>query len=171
MRNVAPLALTIAGCLAGCSGPSASSNGSAAGGSGSPPATAAAGFTGSACDHHLIAQADVQPLLSAPITSVKPLPGDPQSCVFSTDGFSTVTVSLRPGLGGVTIDSWRKGTMGSPVTTLPGVGDDAVWQADLKEVIASHNDMLCDIGAMGPQRAPTTPQNEGALCTKIFAGL
>ena len=163
MRAVALLALGLT--IGGCS-KAPSSSATAAGG-----APAAVAAVGNACDRHLVAQADVQPLLSGPITSVKPLAGDAQSCVFTTAGFSTVTVMLRPGVGKMTIDSWRKGQMNSAVTTLPGVGDDAVWQPDLKEVIASRGDTLCDIGAMGPESTPATAAKEGVICNKIFGGL
>jgi hypothetical protein len=165
---VLSLTLVIAGC---------SKTGSASGGNVSSPSpvvtspvvtsTVVASAGGSACDRHLISEADVQLLLTGPITSVKPLPSDADSCVFATAGFSSITVTLRPGAGKGTLDSWRKG----PVTPLAGVGDDAVWEADLKEVVASRGGALCTVTAMGPEVTPATAETEGAVCNKVFAGL
>jgi hypothetical protein len=174
MRALAllPLALVIAGCSQ--APPPSGGNASSAAPAVAPAATAAApaatgvaSAEGSACDRQLIGQADVQPLLTGPITSVKPSPGDAKTCVFATAGFSSITVTLWPGEGKQTLESWHKG----PATPLPGVGDDAVWEADLKEVVANRGETLCTVTAMGSEAAPATAQSEGALCNKIFAGL
>jgi hypothetical protein len=148
--------------MAGCS-PAASSSGQSA----ASAASVALPTGGSACERHLVGQADVQPLLTGPITSVKPLPSDAESCMFSTAGFSSITITLRPGDGKETLAMWHKG----PVTPLPGVGDDAVWEADLKEVVATRGDTLCTVTAMGPEVTPATAETEGALCNTIFARL
>src|SRR5580693_7894124 len=95
---------------AGCSKAAAPSDGNAP----TAPAAAASssdGGAGGACGGHLN-QADVQPLLSGPITAVKPAPSDPDSCVFSTAGFSSITVTVRSTGGKQTLESWHKG----PVT-------------------------------------------------------
>ena len=160
----APVLLPVILAIAGCSKPASSSAANSANTASAASAVTSAGA--SACDRHLIGQADVQPLLTGPITAVKPLPSDPESCAFSTAGFSSITVTLRPGQGRQTLKSWHAG----PVTPLPGVGDDAVWEPDLKEVVASRGDTLCTVTAMGPEVTPATPQTEGALCNKIFAG-
>jgi hypothetical protein len=162
MRALVLLSLTLV--IAGCSRTGSSSGETAAG-----PVkilTSTSGV-GSACERHLISQADVQPLLTGPITSVKPLTSDAESCMFETAGFSSVSVTVRPGAGKETMESWHKG----PATPLAGVGDDALWESDLKEVVASRNDTLCTVTAMGPQVAPATAESEGALCNKIFARL
>jgi hypothetical protein len=122
---------------------------------------------GGGCGGQRIVAADVQPLLSGQITSVKPAPSDPDSCVFATAGFSSITITVRPSGGKETLESWHKG----PVTPVPGVGDDAVWEPDLKEIVASHGDTLCTVTAMGPEVTPATAETEGAVCSEVFAGL
>ena len=67
--------------------------------------------------------------------------------------------------GKQTLESWHKG----PVTPVPGVGDDAVWEAGIQELVASRGDKLCTVTAMGPEVAPATAETEGALCSKVFA--
>ncbi len=109
------------------------------------------------------------PLLSEPIVSVGALKGDPQSCKFETAGFSSVSIALRPGAGDGTVGTWLSGAMGTKAESLPGVGDRAAWSAELKEVNATKNGLLCDIGAIGPATKPATQEKIGALCNKIFA--
>jgi hypothetical protein len=155
-------------------------NGSAPPAGGSPvPATAAASAGGSAssgnaCDRKWITQADVEGILSDPISSVTPLAGDAQSCVFNTATFVTLTVSTRPGLGKTTVDTWASGKMPVSATPISGVGDQAVWQDTLREIIAQKNNLLCDIGISGPPGAsklatPELQKRMGGLCNKIFA--
>jgi hypothetical protein len=153
--------------ITGCSKTASGSGGNAAGAAAVVTSAGGGVSGGNACDRHLISETDVQPLLGGPITSVKPLAGDPRSCVFATAGFSSVTVTFSPDEGKAILESWRKG----PVTALPGVGDDAVWEPDLKEVVAARGDSLCTVTAMGPEVTAATAQSEGALCNKIFAGL
>jgi hypothetical protein len=124
---------------------------------------------GNACDRHLVTKADVAPLLSEGIATIKPIPGDLQSCEFTTTGFSSIQVALRPGLGKLTIDQILSGGTNETVTALAGVGDRAVWDATLKEVNAEKNGVLCDIGAIGPATGAATEEKIGALCNKIFA--
>ena len=53
-----------------------------------------------------------------------------------------------------------------------GVGERAVWQSTLKEINAEKNNVLCDIGVVGPgHSAGATPEKLGALCNKIFAAM
>ena len=151
------LALAVAGCL---------KTAAPAGNAATAPAVASASSDGGAGACNGLSQGDVQPLLSGPITSVKPAPSDPGSCVFATAGFSSTTVAVKPSGGKETLESWHKG----PVTPVPGVGDDAVWEPDLKEVVASKGDVLCTVTAMGSEVAQATETSEGALCNKAFAG-
>jgi hypothetical protein len=160
--------LSLAVLMAGCSkaAPPSAANAPAA-----PAVTPSASDSGgassggaAACDG--LSEADVQPLLTGPITSVKPAPSDADSCVFATAGLSSISVTVRSSGGKETLESWHKG----PVTPVPGVGDDAVWEPDLKEVVASKGDTLCTVTAMGSEVAPATPTTEGALCSKVFAG-
>jgi hypothetical protein len=152
--------------LVACSKPAA--NGAV---SGSPSAAAVASAPlGNPCDRKLITMADMAPLFSEPITSMKALPGDPQTCVFETAGFSTGQVSLRPRIGHMSIDMILSGKTNQTVTSLSGVGDRAVWDATLKEVDAEKNGDLCDVGVIGPATSGATAEKVGAICTKIFAG-
>jgi hypothetical protein len=152
--------------LTACSKPAANGGSSA-----SPSAAAVASApAGSPCDRKLITTADMAPLFSEPITSMKALPGDPQSCVFETAGFSSAHVSLRPGLGHMSIDMILSGKTNQTVTRLSGIGDRAVWDATLKEVDAEKNGALCEVGAIGPATDGATAEKVGAICSKIFAG-
>ena len=128
----------------------------------------------SPCETLVLKAADLQGLLHAPITHATALAGDGQSCAFLTTGFSAITVSVRPGLGKASLEAWSTGKMPLPVRPLPGVGDAAVWQDTLHEVIAQKNDLLCDIQVRGgnddiAMAAPELPQKLGALCNRIFA--
>jgi hypothetical protein len=100
--------------------------------------------------------------------TVGPLPGDPQSCLFkSNDETFDLTVSLRPGLGNVTVQTVLSGGENVTATPITGVGDKAAWTPSLNEINATKNNLLCDIQAPGNNQA--TQQTLGALCTKIFA--
>jgi hypothetical protein len=130
--------------------------------------------TGNACDRKLLTAADAAGILSEPVTGTKPIPGDPQSCEFTTGSFSSVEVALRPGLGRTTLGVWKSGRMPVSGTTLTGVGDEAVWVDPLSEVVAEKNDLLCDIQVTGLagvlQHKPAADRQKaiGALCNKIF---
>ncbi|HEY2463238.1 MAG TPA: hypothetical protein VGI32_04205 [Steroidobacteraceae bacterium] len=121
----------------------------------------------------MLKAADLGGLLHAPITHATALAGDGQSCAFLTTGFSAITVSVRPGLGKASLDAWSSGKMPLPVRPLSGVGDAAVWQESLHEVIAQKSDVLCDIQVRGGDddiavAAGTLPEKLGALCNRIF---
>lgn len=154
--------------LAGCSRATGAgaTEGSAASSDGAP---GAANARGNACDRKLVSRDDVAGLLSEPIKSVEPLMGDAQSCQFISINDSTVTVSLRPGLGNETLAEIKSGRTDQTFTPLTGVGQQAVWNAVLKEVNASKDNLLCDIGVVGPAGGPATADKVGALCNKIFA--
>jgi len=155
--------------LAACSKPVSNTGAAASQGAGHAGASTPAG---NACDRKLVTSADAAEILGEPVASEKALPGDAQSCVFTTADFTTLTISLRPGLGRTTVDTWAAGKMPVPVTKLSGVGERAVWQSTLKEINAEKNDLLCDIGVVGPgDSAGATPQRLGALCNKIFAAM
>jgi len=119
---------------------------------------------GNACDRHLVTASDAAAILGAPITDTKTLPGDAQTCVFTTAAFSTLTITLRPGLGTVTVATWLGGKMPVGATPLDGVGERAAWVSSLHEVVATKNALLCDVQAGGASQAAL-----GALCNKIFA--
>jgi hypothetical protein len=112
-------------------------------------------------------------ILSAPLIDRTPLAGDGQTCQFLTAGFSAITVSVRPNVGHATVEAWGSGRMPFHATVLPGIGDEAVWQDTLHEVIAQKNNLLCDIEVRGGESDIAAsleglPVTLGALCKKIF---
>jgi hypothetical protein len=166
-----PVAILLASTVA-CSNGNASPP---AAGTKAPAASAATGTTtGNACDHKWIQQADVDGILSDPVTSMGPLQGDPQTCLFKTANFASIRIATRPGLGKTTLDAWSSGRMGLSATPLSGIGDQAVWQDTLKEINATKGDLLCDVGIDGPPGSTKLSTADlqkrlGGLCTKIFA--
>jgi hypothetical protein len=162
MNRIARLSLPLcAACLLGCSKP--------------PPGAALPVVAPiSPCETLVLKAVDLGGLLHAPITQATALAGDGQSCAFLTSGYSAITVSVRPGLGKASLEAWSTGKMPLPVRPLDGVGDAAVWQETLREVIAQKNDLLCDIQVRGGNDdiavAPDAlPEKLGALCNRIFA--
>jgi hypothetical protein len=162
----------VAALGAACTKTGASSAGAAQTGSSAPVTPAP---LGNVCDRHLVTTEDVAGVLRDPITTMKSLAadGDAQSCQFETAAFALVTVTLRPGLGNATVGAWAGGRMPISAAPLVGVGDRAVWVAELKEVIATRNDVLCDIGVGGPPgasvAADVVKKRLGDLCNTIFA--
>lgn len=159
-RPLLALCLGVCSCLAGCDKAPP----------GAPPAAAAL----PPCETLVLKAADFAVFLHAPITHATALAGDGQTCQFLTTGFSAITVSVRPGLGKASLDAWSTGKMPLPVRPLKDVGDAAVWQDTLHEVIAQKNDLLCDIQLRGGNEdiavaAEALPEKLGALCNRIFA--
>jgi hypothetical protein len=163
MTNRYVVALCVLGlALAACSkGASQTAGGTA---------TASQAPAGNACDRKLLTAADVTDLLGAPVTETKTIPGDAQTCVFNTGGFNSVSVTLRPGLGDVTVKTWLDGKMPVSAVAQPGVGDRAAWVSDLSEVVATKGNVLCDIQFRGGGTKTAAQQTAiGGLCNKIFA--
>lgn len=143
--------------------------------------TAAPTRAGNACEGKLLTLDDVAGILSDPIVGTKTLNGDPQTCYFITKttqsaGGPELVISLRPGLGVATIETYTSGKMNAYATWTPlkGVGDGAVWLPALHEVVAQKNNVLCDIQALqGLSKDLETTEAQqkrlGALCNKIFA--
>ncbi len=128
----------------------------------------------SVCDRHILKLEDVGGILSAPVTGTESLPGDAQSCEFTTAAFPAIIISVRPGVGRTTVDAWATGKMPLQTTPLAGVGDTAVWQDTLHEIIAQKDAVLCDIQVRGGRgdlalNDKALPLVVGALCNKIFA--
>ena len=162
------LAVCLITVLVGCS----NASGPAAGDS----THAAAGKKNDAaqCGMQPITVKDVTGILIEPITGTQHVSGDSQSCEYSTGGFPAITISVRPGLGQSTLDAWIAGRMPLKASPISGVGDAAVWQASLHEVIAQQRNILCDIqvrGGAGDIAIPMAalPAALGALCNRIFA--
>jgi hypothetical protein len=146
----------------------------ASGQTGTPQATAKktpSAAAGNPCERKLVSQADVEGIMTSPVVKMEPLEGDPQSCLFSNGMQAHITVTLRPGLGNVTISAWEKGQMNLPTSPISGVGDRAVWQDTLNEVISTKNDVLCEIGVSGPPgtAAADAQKRLGDLCNTIFS--
>ena len=159
------IAIAVSFCMLGaCSKPATQASGVAG----------AAAATGNACDRKLLSVADVGDLLQEPITGTAPLKGDPQTCYFVTAttqsrGGPEIMVSLRPGLGRVTLKTWLDGKMGTTATKIGGVGDDAVWVSELKELDAQKNDLLCVVSVSGAGHNDGIQQKLSDLCNKIYA--
>jgi hypothetical protein len=163
MTNRWILALGVLGAVLACSkGPSHAA---------SAGASASQAALGNACDRKLLTPEDAADILGAPVTGAKPIPGDPQSCEFQTASYSSITASIRPGLGDVTVKTWLDGKMPLSAVPLSGVGDKAAWVAELGEVVATKGNVLCDIqaGAGGGGAKNDKQAKAGALCNKIFA--
>jgi hypothetical protein len=142
----------------------------AAAGSSGSAATAAPISKVNACDGQLITRAEAADIVGAPIADIKPLDGDPQTCEFEAPGWLSLSVTLRPGLGDVTVQTWLSGKMPVGATPLSGVGDQAGWVAELREVVATKNNLLCDISAAANRGPIDAAQKKvAALCNKIFA--
>ena len=132
-------------------------------------AVAARSMPPTICDRGIITSADVAGLIAGPVTS-KTLEGDPQSCELTGAASSSVTISVRPGLGDVTVRSWAENRTPAASVPLSDVGDRAVWQDTLHELIATKHNVLCDIGASGATGSPADiRQKLAALCQKVFA--
>ena len=149
--------------VAGCSKGGSQTTGQVAGATRAVP-------SGSACDRKLVTSAQAADILGAPIVETKGLAGDPQTCELGTAGYASVTISLRPGLGDVTVQTWLDGKMPVSATPLAGVGDHAAWVTDLSEVVATKGNLLCDIQTSGATLSKASVQQKvGALCNRIFA--
>ncbi len=121
------------------------------------------------CDSKIVAPDDLVDVLSGPITA-KTLPGDPQTCEFSANDYSSISITVRPGLGNVTVSEWTGGKMPVDAGMMKGVGDRAAWQSTLHELIATKHNVLCDIGSQGTKGTEADLQEKfGQLCNKIWA--
>jgi hypothetical protein len=125
------------------------------------------------CQVSGLTASDLQVLLREPIVGSRSVPGDPQTCEFITAGYPSVTVTVRPSRGRSTVAAWAAGKMPLAALPLPAVGESAVWQPDLREVIAQDHDRLCDIevrAAAGdlPAANGSPAQILSTVCNRIF---
>ena len=139
-----------------------------------PPARAAMASGSTAltnpCERKTLTKDDVEGILRGSITETGTLEGDRQSCTFNSAAFQSLTVSVRPGLGNVTVATWASGKMPASAVPLPGIGDRAVWSDEMHELIATKNNVLCDIAAMGSAlSAAALQQRLESLCAKVFS--
>jgi hypothetical protein len=138
-----------------------------------PASSASTSVPASACDRKLVTIEDAVGILDAPVTATKNIPGDPQSCVFDTASYPSLTVTIRPGHGQAAVGMYTSGKMDQFDKSAPlaGVGSEAVRSLALDRVIARKDDLLCEI--TGPGLANATDDSKarklGALCNKIFA--
>ena len=166
--------LVVVAVIAACSKSSSDSGSSKAGPGASKPNAPA----GTPCERKLVSVEDVAGILTEPITGTKPLNGDAQTCDFITatdaHGGPGIRVSVREGLGKQTIEMLKAGKMNVEGTPLPGVGDEALFVKDLREVNATKNDTLCDVALSGSaviDHYTDLDKKLGVICTKIFAKL
>jgi hypothetical protein len=123
----------------------------------------------SVCDSKIVAPDDLASVLRGTITA-KTLAGDPQTCKFSAEALSSVSVTVRPGLGDVTVSDWTGGKAAIDAAIIDGIGDRAVWESTLHELIATRHNVLCDIGSQGATGSQADLQKTFAqLCDKIWA--
>ena len=118
-----------------------------------------------------IAPATVADAMRVRVTRMAGVAGDAQSCDAETDGAVLVHVSVRPRAGLATLRSWTGGRMPLRAESVAGIGDSAVWQSELREMIAEQNDVLCDVSVTGaPDRADDGAwrARAGALCNAVF---
>jgi hypothetical protein len=121
-----------------------------------------------------IGPTDVAAVTGSDVMMGRTTPGDSESCEFGS-GAQRVQMSVRPKHGRITVASWLEGRMPLRAATLAGVGDAAVWQTELHELIAEQNDVLCDVSLGGAgQDTVQLPSAELArraaiLCNKVFA--
>ncbi len=142
-----------------------------------PPRTSQTADSGNVCDRKLLSVKDLEGILSEPITGTAPLEGDAQTCYFITattenSGGPEIMISLRPGVGKITIQTWEDGRMDTPATRVSGVGDSAVWIAATKELNAEKNNLLCvaGIGGSGLVGQHDDLQRKlGGLCNTVFS--
>jgi hypothetical protein len=121
------------------------------------------------CDGKIITPADVASVLPGSI-NVKTLEGDPQTCEYQASGFSHVSITVRPGLGDITVAQWANGGVSVDSAAVSGIGDRARWQSTLHELIGTKHNVLCDIGAEGVGGSEADLQKKlGQLCDKIWA--
>jgi hypothetical protein len=138
-------------------------------------ASAAAPFAAvAACDRKAPRLEDLAGILMRPLRTMRSVPGDPQSCEYLTDAYPTITITLRPGLGTVTVDAWADGKMALAVTPLAAVGDRAYWQATLRQVVAERSGLLCAVQVRAGDKDLALPTEGlaaalGALCQRVVA--
>lgn len=121
------------------------------------------------CEGKVIAPDDLVSVLRGTITA-KTVPGDPQTCEFSSESSSSVSITVRPGLGEVTVSDWSGGKLPFGAAAVNGIGDLAVWQSTLHELIATRRNVLCDIGSHGTTGTEADLEKKfGQLCDKIWA--
>jgi hypothetical protein len=139
-----------------------------------PPAGRTSSARSESCDGRMLELDQLGGILLAPLKARRAVDGDAQTCIFLTEGFPAITVSVRPNVGHATVDAWMAGRMPFTATPLDGIGDQAVWQDTLHEVIAQKNNLLCDIEVRGGDgdiaaAVDVLPRLLGALCNKALA--
>jgi len=128
----------------------------------------------SSCATIRLTPGEVTSVVGWPFTGSHGIPGDSESCEFH-GGARRLQVSVRPTLGRLTVQSWIEGHMPLHATAFAGVGDAAIWQPDLHELIAEESDVLCDASVTGsavdtgPASSRDIARRLANLCRKLFA--
>jgi hypothetical protein len=170
--NAVVIAVALVG-LAACRASGTSAAGGSSSGApaqGKPSAQTASPKKGpSTCERKLVTADDLSDILTGPLTT-KELPGDPQTCEFDTPLFTSVTLTVRSGLGDVTVKTWADGQMPVRASKISGVGDNAVWVDIVHELVATRHNVLCDIQSSGTKGTqPDLQKKFGSLCDKVWA--
>jgi hypothetical protein len=167
LASLLAVATAVAACSSSGSEPRSAASGTSPGGA-AHRASAARPLPPTVCERKVVTAADVSALLAAPI-GTKAVPGDPQSCQFEGGDAATMTISVRPGLGDVSVDAWIGGKMPVPSESVTGVGDRAAWQGTLRELIATKQNVLCDIQVTGSKASAEDVQKKvTSLCETIW---
>lgn len=140
------------------------------------PPVAAAPDPPTLCARHALSRDELSGILASPLVAEQAVPGDPQSCRYSTAGFPGITVSARAGAGRATLDAWRQGRVPLAATPVAGLGEGALWQESLRELIAEDHDLLCDVQIAGTAAdlavAPAAlPERLAQVCRTLFSRL
>ncbi|MEP6494248.1 MAG: hypothetical protein ABJF01_16315 [bacterium] len=128
----------------------------------------------SLCDARTPADRVISRALGVAVKRAGPLASDRQTCEFESANRMRLFVSVRPGMGRLTIDSWLNGRMPLEAAPFSGVGDRALWQPELGELLAERGDLLCDITVTernGKRRVPLAAnlaERLGVLCNSVF---
>ena len=128
----------------------------------------------SGCTTIGLTSGEVASAVGWPLTASRGVPGDSESCEFG-GGARHVQVSVRPAGGRLTVESWIEGRMPLHASAFAGVGDAAIWQPDLHELIAEEGDVLCDVSVTGraidsaPSSSRDVARRLANLCRTLFA--
>jgi hypothetical protein len=121
------------------------------------------------CDGKIITPEDLVSVLPG-ASNGKALDGDPQTCEYEAPDAGRVSITVRPGLGDVTVGSWVSSKVAVASVGVNGIGDRAIWQRTLRELVATKHNVLCDISAEAIKGSDADLQAKfGQLCAKIWA--
>ena len=141
-----------------------------------PPDAAPSRSPPTLCAQQALSREELSGILTSPLIADQAVPGDPQSCRYLTQGFPSITLSARPGAGRATLEAWTQGRVPLAATPVAGLGEGALWQESLHELIAQDHDLLCDVQVTGTTAdlvppAAALPARLAQLCRMLFSRL